>query len=364
MHAAHVSAAELSRDQEDFFEKRIRPMLVEHCVSCHGAEAQEAGLRLDTRDFMLRGIEGAPVAVPGDPTKSRLIEVTRYDGSVQMPPDGKLSEDEFNMLVTWVKMGLPWPDHGAPAPASGAPTKDPKQGYAQSRAEHWAFQPIRRPAPPDVKNTKWCATPIDRFIAARLEQHSLAPSKPADPRTLLRRVTFDLTGLPPTADELDAFAADPSPAAYARAVERLLASPAYGERWARHWLDVARYADTKGYVFTQESRYPYAYTYRDYVIRAFNSDLPYNQFVLEQLAADLLPDQSDQQKLAALGYLTVGRRFGNNINDIIDDRIDVVGRGLMGLTVGCARCHDHKYDPIATDDYYSLYGVFASCTEP
>ncbi|HEX4129425.1 MAG TPA: PSD1 and planctomycete cytochrome C domain-containing protein [Pirellulales bacterium] len=363
--APRAPAAELPRDQQEFFEKRIRPMLLEHCVSCHGAETQEAGLRLDTRAFMMKGADGAPAAVAGQPDRSRLIEVTRYDGSVQMPPDGKLSEDDFNMLVAWVKMGLPWPDHGAPEPtADGAPAADPKTTYAQSRATHWAFQPTRKPSVPEVKNAAWCRTPIDRFIVAALESHDLQPSAPADRRTLLRRLSFDLTGLPPAAAEVEAFAADKSPEAVTHAVERLLSSPAYGERWARHWLDVARYADTKGYVATEEPRYPYAYTYRDYVIGAFNADKPYNQFVLEQLAADLLPDQTDKSRLAALGYLTVGRRFTNNINDIIDDRIDVVGRGLMGLTVGCARCHDHKYDPIPTDDYYSLYGVFASCTEP
>ena len=192
----------------------------------------------------------------------------------------------------------------------------------------------------------------------------MTPSPQADRRTLIRRATLDLLGIPPTAEEIEAFEADRSPDAFARLVDRLLASPLYGERWGRHWLDVARYADTKGYVFTEERKYPFAYTYRDYVIRAFNADLPFNRFVLQQIAADQLDLGADPGPLAAMGFLTVGRRFLNDRNEIIDDRIDLVGRGLLGLTIGCARCHDHKFDPIPTEDYYSLYGVFASSVEP
>ena len=199
---------------------------------------------------------------------------------------------------------------------------------------------------------------------AKLDQKKIGPSPPADKRTLICRATFDLTGLPPTPKEVADFLADNSPEAFGRVVERLLDSPHYGERWARYWLDVARYADTKGYVFEEERRYPFSYTYRDYVIRSFNEDLPYDQFIIQQIAADLLPLADDKRPLAALGFLTLGRRFLNNQPDIIDDRIDVVTRGTMGLTVACARCHDHKFDPIPTKDYYSLYGVFASCSEP
>jgi hypothetical protein len=205
---------------------------------------------------------------------------------------------------------------------------------------------------------------VDAFVLAKLEDKGLSLSPPADRRVLLRRVTLDLTGLPPTPAEVEAFVNDKAPDAYARVVERLLASPAYGERWARHWLDVSRYADTKGYVFTEERRFPNSFTYRDYVIRAFNDDKPYDRFVVEQLAADRLPLGEDKAALAALGFLTLGRRFLNNQQDIIDDRIDVTMRGLQGLTVACARCHDHKFDPIPTRDYYSLYGVFASSHEP
>src|SRR5205085_11196843 len=217
---------------------------------------------------------------------------------------------------------------------------------------------------PEVHNRAWCRKDLDCFILARLESKGLTPAPAADKRTLLRRVTFDLIGLPPTPEEVAAFEADAAPDAFAKVVDRLLASPHYGERWGRHWLDVARYADTKGYVFEEERRYPFAYTYRDYVIRAFNDDLPYDQFVTQQIAADKLPPGEDKRPLAAMGFLTLGRRFLNSAPDIIDDRIDVVCRGLLGLTVGCARCHDHKFDPIPQKDYYSLYGVFAISVEP
>ena len=253
-------------------------------------------------------------------------------------------------------MGAPWPD--GPAVAAKQTSSE------DARKRHWSFQPVTNPAIPAVKNPAWVKNPIDAFILAKLEEKNLAPAQPADRRTLIRRVSFDLIGLPPTPEEVEAFVADPSPNAYEKVVDRLLASPHYGERWGRHWLDVARYSDTKGYVFTEERNYPYSYTYRDYVIRAFNEDLPYDQFILQQLAADRLPLGDDKRPLAALGYLTLGRRFLNQTPDIIDDRIDVTMRGFEALTVGCARCHDHKFDPIPTRDYYSLYGVFASSTEP
>src|SRR6185369_6665281 len=211
----------------------------------------------------------------------------------------------------------------------------------------WAFKAVSFPSAPKVKNTKWIQTPIDNFILVKLEERGLKPSPRADKRSLIRRAALDLTGLPPTVDEVTEFVDDKSPEAFAKVVDRLLASPRYGERWGRHWLDVARYADTKGYVFEEERRYPYSYTYRDYVIRSFNEDLPYDKFLVQQIAADQL-GLEDKRSLAALGYLTLGRRFINNIHDIIDDRIDVVCRGMMGLTVSCARCHDHKYDPIPT----------------
>lgn len=234
---------------------------------------------------------------------------------------------------------------------------------------HWAFQPVRKVSPPRVKTKVWPQTPIDRFILARLEENRLAPATQADRRTLIRRATFDLHGLPPTPEEVEAFARDPvsTSKAFAALVERLLASPHYGERWGRHWLDVARYADNKGYVFFEEKTYPWAWTYRDYVVRAFNEDKPFDQFVREQLAADRFAPKADASARAAwpaLGFLTVGDHFSNNTHDILDDRIDVVTRGLLGLTVSCARCHDHKFDPVTMADYYALYGVFRSSTEP
>ena len=235
---------------------------------------------------------------------------------------------------------------------------------AQARAKHWSFQPVRKPPLPAVRHTDWAITPLDRFILVKLEQAGVDPAPRADRRTLIRRASIDLTGLPPETADVEAFVNDPSPDAWEKVIDRLLASPRYGERWGRYWLDVARYADTKGYVFQEERRYPFAYTYRDYVIRAFNDDLPYDQFVIQQIAADRLPLGEDKRPLAALGFLTLGRRFLNNTPDIIDDRLDVVMRGLEGMTVGCARCHDHKFDPIPMRDYYSLYGVFASSVEP
>ena len=346
----------------EFFEKKIRPILVDHCYKCHSHEAEKikGGFLLDTREGLLKGGDTGAAVVPGEPEKSLLIKAVRYtDENLQMPPKGKkLSPEQVAELEAWVKMGAPDPRVGKAKEGATA------ENIAAKARQHWAFQPLKQPAVPKVRNQRWVQTPVDTFILAKLEAKKISPSRRADKRTLLRRVTYDLTGLPPKPEEVAAFIADKSPEAFAQVVERLLASPQYGERWGRHWLDVARYADTKGYMFEEERRYPYSYTYRDYVIRAFNEDLPYDQFVLQQVAADRLPLGEDKRPLAALGYLTLGRRFVNNIHDIIDDRIDVVCRGLMGLTVSCARCHDHKYDPIPTKDYYSLYGVFASSMEP
>jgi mono/diheme cytochrome c family protein len=351
-------AAPLDNPQAvEFFEKHVRPVLASKCQSCHGPKRQQGGLRLDSRAALLKGSDNGAVVVPGQPDKSLLVKAIRYDGDVQMPPKGKLSNEAIVHLTEWVKMGAPWPDDTAKTDAAS-------QSVAEVRRKHWAFQPVKKPSLPAVKKSDWVQTPIDAFVLAGLEAKGLAPAPAADRRILIRRVTQDLHGLPPTPEEVAAFEADRSPDAYARLIDRLLASPRYGERWGRHWLDVARYADSKGYVFNEERRYPFAYTYRDYVIRAFNEDLPYDQFVLQQLAADQLPLGEDKRPLAALGYLTLGRRFLNNIHDIIDDRIDVTMRGLQAMTVGCARCHDHKFDPIPQKDYYSLYGVFASSVEP
>ena len=344
-------AKPVSADDAAFFESRVRPVLIEHCVGCHGPAKSKAGLRLDDRASAFRGSSGGPVILPGDPNGSPLVEAIRHTGEIKMPKT-KLPDAIVADLTEWVKRGAPWPEAG--------------KSQSASAADHWSFRRVVDPPIPPVKNESWPTTPIDRFILSKLEANGLTPSRQADRRTLVRRATFDLVGLPPTPEEVAAFEADPepTPAAFAKVVDRLLASPHYGERWGRHWLDVARYADTKGYVFTDESNYPWAYTYRDWVVRSLNEDLPYDQFLIQQIAADRLPLGEDKRALAALGFLTVGSRFMNNRQDMLDDRIDVVTRGLMGLTVSCARCHDHKFDPIPTADYYSLYGVFASSNEP
>jgi mono/diheme cytochrome c family protein len=339
---------------DEFFESKVRPVLAENCFKCHGPEKQKGGLRLDSRAGLLKGADGEPVVVPGDPDKSPLIRAVRHDGETKMPPKAKLPAPAIDALTAWVKMGAPWPETAAAKTSS----------VAEARARHWSFQPVRRPPLPAVRRPDWTKTALDSFVLARLEEQGLQPAPAADRRTLIRRASLDLTGLPPAPDEVEAFVNDPAPDAWEKVIDRLLASPRYGERWGRHWLDVARYADTKGYVFEEERRYPFAYTYRDYVIRAFNEDLPYDRFVVEQVAADKLPPGDDKGPLAAMGFLTLGRRFLNSAPDIIDDRIDVVMRGLQGMTVGCARCHDHKFDPIPMRDYYSLYGVFASSLEP
>jgi hypothetical protein len=337
----------------EYFEQHIRPVLAGACGECHGPEVQEGDLRLDSREALLRGGASGPAATPGSVEESLIVQAIRRSGDLQMPPDRPLEPPAIAAIEHWIALGAPWP-------AGDPPPVDDRE--AQQRS-HWAFQPIGAPSAPQVQQTAWIRTPVDAFIRAKLESAGLAPSAPADRRTLIRRVTYDLTGLPPTQDEVDAFLSDSDPEAYAHLVERLLASPHYGEHWARHWLDVARYSDTKGYVYAREERFfVHAWSYRDWVVAALNSDMPYDRFIMLQLAADqAAPD--DPAALAAMGYLTLGRRFLGVTHDIIDDRIDAVTRGMLGLTVACARCHDHKYDPIPTADYYSLYGVFRNCAE-
>jgi hypothetical protein len=358
--AQQQAAPPLTADQVEFFEKKIRPIFVERCYKCHSAHAEKVkgGLLLDSREGLLKGGDSGPAIVPGDPEKSILIRAIRQTDELRMPVKEKLPDEQIADFVAWVRMGAPDPRLPTAAPAVARPTPS----LTEAR-KFWAFQPARETLPPVVRSP-WGRTPIDNFILARLEEKGLKPAPEADPRTLLRRVTFDLTGLPPSAEEIAAFLADPAPDAYEKVVDRLLASPRYGERWGRHWLDVARYADTKEWVVDEERRLPYPYTYRDWVIKAFNDDLPYDRFLMLQIAADRMVAGDDKSDLAALGFLTVGRSFLNRQADIIDDRIDVVTRGLLGLTVTCARCHDHKYDPIPTKDYYSLYGIFASSAAP
>ena len=354
-------AAEPAKAQLDFFESKVRPVLADNCYKCHSAKAEKvkAGLLLDSREGVLKGGDSGPAIVPGDPEKSLLIKAIRYtDPDLQMPPKGdKLSEQQISDLVAWVKMGAPDPRLAT----------DAQKNWKDPNAKHWAWQPVRKPAVPVVAEAAWCKTPVDNFIVAKLEEKGLKPNAMADKRALIRRAYFDLIGLPPTPDEVEAFVNDSSPNAFEKIVDRLLARPEYGERWGRHWLDTARYADTKGEIRQQreDRNYPFAWTYRDYVIRSFNEDKPYNIFVAEQIAADKLATSSqNKSNLAALGFLTVGERFQGMQQDIINDRIDVVTKGFLGLTVTCARCHDHKFDPIPQKDYYSLHGIFASSREP
>ncbi|MEP6669804.1 MAG: PSD1 and planctomycete cytochrome C domain-containing protein [Chthoniobacter sp.] len=359
-----AATAEPTKEQTEFFENKIRPIFKENCYKCHSLEQgkSKGDLTLDTKAGLLKGGENGAVVVPGDIEKSALIKAVGYlDKDLQMPPKGeKLTNQQIADLTTWVKMGAPDPRKDDAKIASKL------SGLTDKARSHYAYQPVTKPAPPAVKNSAWPRTAIDNFILAKLESKGMIPAGDATKETLLRRATYDLTGLPPTPPEVQAFVADTSPQAFAKVVDRLLASPAYGERWGRHWLDTARYSDTTGGDKNQnrrdDYRYAYAWTYRDWVIKAINDDMPYNQFIIQQLAADKLPN-NPAPNLAALGFLTVGERF-RNPNDIINDRIDTVTKGFLGLTVACARCHDHMFDPIPTKDYYALHGVFASTVEP
>jgi cytochrome c553 len=367
---AAPAAPALTKDQTAFFESKVRPLLVANCYKCHSVEEKKSkgGLVLDSREGWQKGGENGSVIVPGDPAKSKLLKAVRYeDADLQMPPENQLTADEIAVLDQWIKMGAPDP-RTAPAGVGSTLT-----GLTDVARSHWAFKPVKQPAVPAPSDATWVKTPIDAFILAKLNEKGLKPSPPASKEALIRRATYDLIGLPPTPAEVSAFVADTSTDAFDKLVERLLASPHYGERWGRYWLDTARYSDTTGNEDNKgEYRYPFAWTYRDYVIKAFNDDKPYDLFLKEQIAADLLPVPSgaegpekseDPTRLAALGFITVGKRF-QNPNDTIDERIDALTKGTMGLTVSCARCHDHKFDPIPTADYYSLHGVFASTSEP
>jgi cytochrome c553/mono/diheme cytochrome c family protein len=355
--------------QPEFFEANIRPVLFDVCGECH-VDDEKGGLKLDTREGMLQGGDTGPAIVPGDPDKSLLMHVIRRDeGYPRMPKSApKLPDAKIAAFAEWIKAGAPWP---APSkverPAAAAPAAVASTITAEQRA-WWSFKPLAHPAPPVVKNAEWAKTDVDRFILARLEREGLEPVKPADRRTLIRRATLDLTGLPPTPEEVDAFVADTAPDAFAQVIDRLLATPRYGEAWGRHWLDVARYAEDDPRSLDPMGRgynpYPNAYLYRDWVVRAFNDDLPYDQFVTAQLAADQMDERQRVRMLPALGFLGLGPWYYDNGSvevtraDERHDRVDVVSRGFLGLTVACARCHDHKYDPIPQRDYYALAGVF------
>jgi cytochrome c553/mono/diheme cytochrome c family protein len=360
--------AKLEAVQEEFFESRIRPVLADNCLECHGAEKHKAGLRLDIKAEMLKGGEAGPVVVPGKPDESSLIEAIRYEGELRMPPKKKLKDDEIAALSDWVKRGAFWPDprpgptnRAGPKSAAIATVAVPSVSVSAQDRSFWSLQPISNPPPPPVRDDAWPRSTIDRFILAKLEDNGLAPAPPAEKSTLIRRAYFDLIGLPPTSEEVQSFVHDDRPDAFRKVVDDLLASPHYGERWGRYWLDVARYGEDQAHSF-QPRLYPNGFRYRDWVVRALNHDMPFDQFVTEQIAGDLVdgPDRAD--RLPALGFFACGPVYygDSKKHDQYADRIDTLTRGFLGLTVACARCHDHKYDPIPTTDYYALAGVFAS----
>jgi cytochrome c553 len=327
---------------DDFFETKVRPTLAGKCFACHSADNRMSGLELTSREAMLKGGASGPAIRSGDPDGSLLIQAIRHTHErLKMPPGGKLSDAEIEALATWVRNGTAWPSHPV-APKAAVTRITPEQ------RSWWSFQPVRKPAPPAVKDAKWAATPIDRFVLARLEAGNLKPVEPADRRTMIRRASYDLTGLPPTPAEVDAFMNDKSPQAFAAVIDKLLASPRYGERWGRYWLDTARYSDDK-LNSTQDEPQPNVWRYRDWVIQALNDDMPYNRFVKAQIAGDMMEPR--ERYLAGLGFFANSPQFQ-------DDRVDALTRGFLALTVACAQCHDHKFDPIPQRDYYSLLGIF------
>ncbi|MGY8652783.1 MAG: PSD1 and planctomycete cytochrome C domain-containing protein [Verrucomicrobiia bacterium] len=357
-----TNAEAASARETAFFEQYVRPVLARECYRCHSEkeDSRKGGLTLDTRDGIRKGGDSGPAVVPRNPSKSLLVKAIQYhDKDLQMPPKNKkLKSADINALTQWVLLGAPYPDGSAPANTAWT--------YNDQTLGHWAFQPVRKPPVPNTLHKDWVKTPIDSFIAQKLEEKNIEPQKMAGKRTVLRRLSFDLTGLPPTLEEIAAFEKDTSERAYEKAVDRLLGSKHFGERWGRHWLDVARYADTKGDANRSEVRlYPYAWAYRDYVVTALNDDKPYDQFILEQLAADqfVKVGKAKPDSWAAMGFLTLGNRFDGNREEIFNDRIDTITKGLQALTVSCARCHDHKFDPIPQSDYYALRGILMSSQE-
>ncbi|MBQ16349.1 MAG: hypothetical protein CMJ65_04405 [Planctomycetaceae bacterium] len=360
-------AAPTPKDFE-FFEKKVRPLLAAHCLECHSGDDPEGKLDMESLGSILTGGLRGPSLVPGKPNASLLITAIRHNEELKMPPKRKLPTRERAILTEWVKRGAPWPNSKVkPRPAARKPGQAGPR-FTDKQKKYWAFQPPRRHPLPTIQATDWAKNPIDHFILARLEAAGLTPAPPATRLSWLRRITLDLSGLPPSPDEIGSFLADNSPLAAANVVERLLGSPAYGERWARHWLDVARYADSNG--LDENLCYGNAYRYRDYVIAAFNDDHPYDQFVREQIAGDLLPRTDDPavnlRQIIATGFLVLGAKMLAEDDpqkmemDIIDEQIDTIGKTFLGLTLGCARCHDHKFDPIRMADYYSLAGIFKS----
>ncbi len=404
LRAAPPAAPTITAGDLAFFETKIRPLLIDRCYQCHSKEADKVrgGLLLDSREALIHGGNTGSAVVPGKPNESLLIKAVRYaDEDLQMPPKGeKLSDQQIADLTEWVRRGAPDP--------RTLVAKGSSPAYGGVGKNHWAFQPVKKPTLPTVQNPSWIKNPVDHFVLAKLEANGMTPNSPAEKTALIRRVYFDLIGLPPHPAEVQTFVRDTSPDAYTKLVDKLLATPQYGEHWGRYWLDIARYSDSKGDAKGQEDlRYPHAWTYRDWVIDAFNADLPYDKFIIAQLAGDYyarylekqpkpkntsLPtrppakaklevtgepvvemakvevvadrDPGFRRMMAAEGFLTLGNQFNGRKDDIIGDQIDVTTKAFLGLTVACARCHDHKFDPIPTKDYYSLYGVFANSRQP
>lgn len=358
--AGAAAAVESDASGIQFFENKIRPVLAAKCYECHSADSSKVkgGLLLDTRYNLRKGGDSGPVIQLKDPEESLLIKAIKHDG-ISMPPKGKLAADVVDDFVHWIKLGAPDPREGAGTPAYQRLTLEEAGNF-------WSFQIPRKHPPPQVRNGDWPANDVDRFILAKLEANNLTPVGDADRATLIRRLSFDLIGLPPTPAEIDAFEHDRSPDAVEKAVDRLLASPRFGERWGRHWLDTARYAESNGN--TANIIFPEAWRYRDYVIDSFNRDKPYDRFLFEQIAGDRLPFQTAAERdahLIATGFLALASRPRSLRNpdykfDLIADQIDVTTRAILGLTVQCARCHDHKFDPVSTEEYYALAGIFES----
>jgi cytochrome c553 len=358
--AASSQAADPTPEQEKFFEEKVRPVLVANCYKCHSDKAQKGDLRLDSAEAAMAGGESGAVIVPGKPEESLLVEAINYE-SLEMPPDGKLSAEAVAALTEWVRLGAPWPG-GHSSGVGGPALRKGKDKLTDEDRAWWAFQPVKELPPPDFAGDTWSRTPIDRFLLARAEWQAGSLPYEADKRTLIRRVYFDLAGLPPTAEEVDAFLADDCPDAFERLVDRLLASPQFGERWARHWLDLVRYAESDGY--KADAYRPHAWRYRDYVIRSLNADKPYDRFMAEQIAGDEIAPH-DPDALVATGYYRIGiyeynqRDVRTQWSVILNDITDVTADVFLGMGMSCARCHDHKFDPLLQKDYYRLQAFIA-----